>query len=92
MHSIQAALAAYHLADLQREAAADRLAKTAAQRDVHATPNSRSSRTIVGRFDPRRSLARAAASVSGAAADVAHRLDPAVARDRLGRQTRVPGC
>ena len=47
---------------------------------------------IAGRFDPRRSLARVAVGLSGAAADVARRLDPAIESDRLRRRTQVPGC
>jgi hypothetical protein len=90
MYPIQAALAAQHLADLQREANRNHLAKEARQARLaeasfgHHAPG--------GGPDPRKSLARLVAGVSRRAASTARWLDPSVEVGRGRRASQLPGC
>jgi hypothetical protein len=83
MQPFQAMLAADHLAELRREAAARRLAREA---DLDNPDRGSGS-------DPRRRLAQIAIRLSRAAAAAAERLDPALDQPLAGRRaSRAPGC
>ncbi len=85
MIPFQALIAAEHLADLQREAAAARLANQAppaASQSFDGDPWS-------SRVDVRRAHARAAVQLSLAADGAARRLDPCL--DEALRPRRAPG-
>ncbi len=87
MIPFQALIAAEHLADLQREAAAVRLANDArrsARDSVDATPRS-------SRVDVRHALARVAVRLSLAADGAARRLDPPAEPSEAFRTRRAPG-
>ncbi len=85
MSPFQALLAAEHLADLQREAAAARLADEARR----SASDSFGGGSGMARLDVRRGLARAAFRLSLAADDAARRLDPCL--DEAFRPRRAPG-
>jgi hypothetical protein len=90
MYPIQAALAAQHLAELQREADRNHLAKEARRAQLaevafgHPGPS--------GARAPRKSLARLVASVSRRTASTARWLDPSVDVGRVRRASQLPGC
>jgi hypothetical protein len=90
MYPIQAALAAYHLADLQREANRNQLAKEAQR--------ARTAEATFGHYPPgggpgpRRSIARLVAGASRRAAETARWLDPSVDVGRVRRTSQLPGC
>ena len=90
MLPIQALLAAEHLADLRREAAAARLARQAAfaEGDLFGGPAAQPPRQP----DIRRILARAAVRLGDLADDAARRLDPCLDEAFHPRRTsRAPG-
>jgi hypothetical protein len=90
MYPIQAALAAQHLAELQREANRNHLAKEA--RRAHLAEVSYGHLPAGGGRASRRSLARLAAGVSRRAASAARWLDPSVDVGRTRRASQLPGC
>jgi hypothetical protein len=90
MYPIQAAIAAQHLADLQREAQRNHLAKEA--RRARIAEASFGHQPPTGGAEPRRSLARLVAGVSRRAADTARWLDPSVEVGRARRASQLPGC
>jgi len=88
---IQAYLVAQHQADLAREAARNRLAREVALAESGRFGDHNPGGPGTPRLDPRRALARAAISLSRAAAGTARRLDPALDAS-LSRRSEVAGC